>query len=91
MTWQIIVQIIIEIIIAAIAAFVPIYLYMKRRVRELETNHFEGIKKDIRQVRQEIQALGTVLRAEIATVRGLIDEHKNWHMDHPNPGGTDGV
>ena len=87
MTWVDVVR----TIIMAIAAFVPIYLYMKRRVKDLEINHLDGLKKDIRQVRQEIQGLERVLRAEIATVRGLIDEHKNWHMDHPNPGGTDGV
>ena len=83
MTWVDVVR----TIIMAIAAFVPIYLYMKRRVKDLEINHLDGLKKDIRQVRQEIQGLEKVLRAEIATVRGLIDEHKNWHMDHPNPGG----
>ena len=83
MTWVDVVR----TIIMAVAAFVPIYLYMKRRVRDLETNHLEGIKKDIRQIRQDIQALETGLRAEIATIRGSIDEHKNWHMDHPNPGG----
>ena len=87
MTWVDVVR----TIIMAVAAFVPIYIYMKRQKKDFEINHFEGIKKDIRQVRQEIQGLERVLRAEIATVRGLIDEHKNWHMDHPNPGGTDGV
>jgi len=72
-----------RLILTSLAVLVPIYIYLRR----LQTNHLEGIKKDIRQIRQDIQGLETGLRSEIAGVRSVIDEHKDWHLNHPNPGG----
>ncbi|KKK79315.1 hypothetical protein LCGC14_2834750 [marine sediment metagenome] len=83
MTWVDVVR----TIIMAVAAFVPIYIYMKRQKKDLETNHFQGIEKEILQIRQDIQGLDQTFRREISAVRGKLDGHIAWHLDHPNPGG----
>ena len=82
MNWEIA-----RFIITALAVLVPIYFYMRR----LQTNHIDSLKKDIRQIRQDIQGLETVLRIEISGVREKIDQHIRDHLIHPNPGGADGA